>query len=180
MLPHCRDSSFTSLLYSPVQNTPPEGELHNKLHWINKNTSRERFHLPIPSSVINLSQAICSLLYHHGQDKSVQYTHTGTCIHSHIYTCVHKSLQCSLDTAIFTFTWLYRDKQCSPFTANGGNEQQGRGSSLFQSCRKWLTQLIPIVKPQPWKEFSCSNILLHHNDKPALLYSTWTCFQAWA
>lgn len=34
-----------------------------------------------------------------------------------------------------------------------------RGSSLFQCCRKWLTQLIPIVKPQPRKEFSCSDIL---------------------
>lgn len=120
----------------------PGVQLHNKLNWINKNTERERFYFFIPFSIINLSQAICSLLYiffffFYIFSDLDQFTETSSAVHS---------------------------KQ------TGGMSSKEEETASSTRRRKWLIQLIPIVKPQPRKEFSCSNILLHHNDKPALWY----------
>lgn len=133
----------------------------------------------MPFSITVLSQAeICQHRQYNSHNVSwpnaLVWQNTYIYTHTHIYVHAHIPLQHSLDTTISyivsdSIGSVYWDKQCSPFKANGGNEQQGRGNGASStSHRKWLTQLIPIVKPQPWKEFSSSNILLHHNDKPAL------------
>lgn len=167
----------------------PGVQLHNKLNWINKNTERESFHFPIPFFITNLSQEFHSLLYQHRQNNShnvswfnaVAWQNMQVCV----CVCVHIYHQHSLDRTIF---YIFSDlDQCSE-TSGAIHSKQIVGISSKEEetasstgHRKWLTQLILIVKPQSWKEFSSSNILLHHNDKPTLPYTskiTCTCFQA--
>lgn len=55
--------------------------------------------------------------------------------------------------------------------AYGGKEQRGarkEETATARGHRKQSVQLISIVKPQPRKEFSISNILLPHRDKHPL------------
>lgn len=62
-----------------------------KLNWINKNTEEERFRFPIPSSVINFSQAVSSLLNQHGQHNSHNVSWYNTLAWQNIYMCMYIS-----------------------------------------------------------------------------------------
>lgn len=86
----------------------PGVHLHNKLNWTNKNTEREKFHFPMPFSITDLSQAVCSLLYQHRQYNShnvswsnaLVWQNTHIYLYTHTYVHAHVSLQHSLDTTI--------------------------------------------------------------------------------
>lgn len=126
MLLHCRDFSFTSLLCTPVQNTSPGVELHNKLNWINKNTWRERFHLPTPFSVINLSQAVCSLLHCHGWDNSQCNAHTS--MFTHMYINLFNVLWLQLFLHLHGFTGTSSAVHSQPMVGMSSKEEEAASS----------------------------------------------------
>lgn len=151
----------------------PGVQLHNKLNWINRNTERERFHFSIPFSIINLGPVICSLLDQHGpyNRHDVSWFNALAWQNIHIHMCVYIYLFSILWIQLFfTFlvTWISLLRQAvQSFKANGGNEQQGRGNSLFHWPQETVNPAHPYCETSALKGIQ----LLQHPTAP----QSWTC-----